>query len=103
MLGYAYEVSEIQQSATLDNRLIGYSFSDLNEEKLMHALSDIAEKTGYAELTPGYMKNYLAAYRLNIHVPCRNCSDSVSKGEIERAAREKFKIFWHICAKLTGF
>ena len=91
MLGYAYEVSEIQQPATLENHLSGYSFSDLNEEKLMHALSDIAEKTGYAELTPGYMKNYLAAYRLNIHVPCRNCADSVSKGEIERAAREKIQ------------
>lgn len=92
MLGYAYETSQTQQPATLTNRLTGYCYDDLDTETLMQELASAAKETGYEELVPWRLNQFLKAYSLHsIHIPCVGCADSASKSTIERAAREKIQ------------
>lgn len=90
MLGYDTLISDIQQPATPTNKLAGYDFNALDEPAVKRAVSQGIEAGELpAELTPDKVCAYLFKYNLDIHIPCKNCADSETKGEIEKRARKK--------------
>ena len=90
MLGYACDVSAVQQPATLTNRLAGYDMDLLSSEKVHGAIAYALQTNAlYTELTADKIISYLLNHNLDIHIPCENGADSVSKGAVETEARRK--------------
>ena len=83
MAGYAVEKSEVQQPATLENRISGYNVEDVS-------LDEIKEKFSGADLPEGLcgelLMNFLRANRLNIHIPSVDSDTSEGKTATEKNA-----------------
>ncbi len=103
MMGYPCEIGEAQQPATLANKLDGYDYASLDLDYIASYV-DKAVKNGeiFSELNGKKIANYLRRHILDIHIPCRDCSDSESKGYTERIAREKLQKIIMFLKKIKG-
>ncbi len=81
--GFAVVKSDVQQPATLQNRLSGYRMEDVD-------LTDLSEKYKHAELpacaTEKRLVGNLRKGRLNLHVPCVDADTSEGRTRLERDA-----------------
>lgn len=83
IMGYPLQRSETLQPATLHNRITGYNVEDVTLEDVREAYKN-TDLPSY--LVPEALYNHLKAHFINIHTPCIDADDSVSKTKLEMDA-----------------
>lgn len=103
MLGYEFDMSKVQQPATITNKLAGYEFENIDVDLVKKMVSEALDSGKlYNELTPDAVAAYLAKYNLDIHIPCKDCADSYTKGKLEAEAREKVVVLVSFLKNISG-
>ena len=103
-MGYPMVQGEEQQPATLTNKLAGYDATTFDGEKIRNEIKERLAQGAlpYPELNVDKLYSYLKRYILDIHVPCENCSDSLTKGKLEVEARKKIVAIANFLRTITG-
>lgn len=83
IMGYPLQRSETLQPATLHNRITGYNVEDVTLEDVREAYKN-TDLPSY--LVPEALYNHLKVHFINIHTPCIDADDSVSKTKLEMDA-----------------
>lgn len=91
MAGYEVEKSAVQQPATMQNHISGYSVKDVSND-------EIREKFGEWHF-PEYLRaddiiRYVGAGKLDIHIPCSDADTSEGRTQLEkRAYSDMLKVY----------
>lgn len=99
LLGYETERSEIQQPATPDNHLSGYTYESID-------LSDLEKKwstSPFALRTPiEKIKNYLAIHKINFHIPSVDADTPEGRARVEKTAIEDLFAYVKVLRSVKG-
>ncbi len=99
MAGFEVEKSEVQQPATMQNRITGYDV-----EKV--CVEDLKEKIANANLSedinPSLVMQWLKGGKINMHVYCKNADTSVGRTELEIASFEKLRRLYEVLRTVKG-
>lgn len=81
--GYGVEKSEVQQPATLNNRISGYDANDICFDEIKKAFS-AAEFPYY--ITDELLIDWLKRHVIDLHIPCENAETSLGKTNVNLKA-----------------
>lgn len=103
-MGYPMVQGAVQQPATLTNKLSGYNASTFDGESIYKEIKERLAQGAlpYPELNVEKLYSYLKRYILDIHVPCENCADSLTKGKLETEARKKIVTIANFLRTISG-
>ena len=83
IMGYPLQRSEKLQPATLHNRIDGYNIDDVSLDDIRAAYE---EADLPSHIVPHALYNHLKSHFINIHTPCLDADDSISKTRLEMDA-----------------
>lgn len=99
MAGYDTVKSNIQQPATPQNHISGYTFENIDLEQI-HA--NFSKANFPPQITENKIKNSLRNHKFYIHIPCRDAETSEGRTKLEYDAIELVLNLYMFCRGIRG-
>ena len=99
MAGYDTVKSNIQQPATPQNHISGYTFENIDLEQIH---TNFSKANFPPQITEDKIKNSLRNHKFDIHIPCRDAETSEGRTKLEYDAIELVLNLYTFCRGIRG-